>query len=104
RRAVAHLALLWEPGRRVVRIVGVLEVLQVAGNACRTEIGELPVRMAALALQRGVRAGEREAAQGVVESGVRPGNRAVADGAIDGESAADVVGIGRFLKIGHVTR
>lgn len=60
--------------------------------------------MAGLALQSGVRAGEREAAQSVVEGGVSPGDRAVADGAIRGESAADVVGIGGLLKIGHVAR
>ena len=76
----------------------------MAGDTLRAQVGELPTRVAGLALQGGVRPRERETAQRVVERRIRPRNSTVADGAIGGESAADVVGIGRFLKIGHVTR
>lgn len=104
RRVVAYLALLRKPGGCVVRIVGVLEILEVTGHAQGTEIRKLSAHMAGLALQRGMRAGEWKTAQSVVEGGVSPGNRAVADGAIRREPAADVVGVGRLLKIGHVAR
>ena len=40
----------------------------------------------------------------MVEDRSRPTSRTVADGAIRGESARDVVGIGRFLEIGEVAR
>ena len=103
-RVVAHLALLRKPGGCMVRIVGVLEILEVTGHAQGTEISELPAHMAGLALQGGMRAGERKTAQSVIEGGVSPGNRAVTDGAIRREPAADVVGVGRLLKIGHVAR
>ena len=103
-RSVAHLALLREPGRGVIRIIGALEIFQMAGHALRAQIGELPARMAGLALQGGVRARERETAQRVIERRVSPGNRAVADGAIRREPTGNVVRISRLLKIRHVAR
>ncbi len=62
RRGVAHLALLREPRCRVVRIIGALEILQVAGHALGAQIRELPARVASLALQGGVRSREGETA------------------------------------------
>ena len=101
---VTHLALLREPRCRVVRIVGVLKIFQVARHALRAQIRELPARVAGLALQRGVRPRERKTAQCMVEGCVSPRNRAVADGAIGGEPAGNVVRVGRLLKIRHVAR
>jgi len=101
-RVVAYLALLRESGRSVVRVIGVLEILQVAGHAQGAEIRKLTARVAGLALQRGVPTRERETTQRVVECGIGPGNRAVADGAIRGESAGDVVRVVCFLEVCHV--
>jgi len=58
--------------------------------------------VARLALQRSVRAGEREAAQRVVELRIRPGDGAVANGAVCGKSAGHMIRIVSFLKIRHV--
>lgn len=102
RGGMAHLALLREAGGRVIGIVGVLEILQVARNAQRAEVGELPADVAGLALQCGMRAGEGETAQRVVELRIRPGDGAVANGAVRGESAGHVIRIVSFLKIRHV--
>jgi len=76
----------------------------VAGDTLRAQVGELPTRVAGLALQGGVRPRERETAQRVVERRIRPGNRAVANGTIRGEPSGNVVRIGRLLEIRHVAR
>ena len=102
RGVMAHLALLGESRRRVVGIVSPLEILQVAGDARRVEIGELAAHVATLALQCGVRAGEREPGGGVIELGIGPRSRAVANGAVRGEACRRVVGIIGFLIIRHV--
>ena len=102
--AVAHLALLREARGRVIGIIGVLKILQVAGDTGRAQVGELPIRMAALALQRGVRPGEGETGQRVVELSIGPGSCAVADGAVRRESGGGVIGIRRLLEVRHVAR
>lgn len=104
RRRMAHLTLLREPSCCVIRVIGVLEVLQVAGHALSAQVGELPARVAALALQGGVRPRKREPAQRVVERRIGPGNCAVADGTIGGESAGNVVRVSGLLEICHVAR
>ena len=52
--------------------VRTLIVLKVARHTCRVDFRVLPVRVAGLALQRGVRAGECESSLGVIEYSIRP--------------------------------
>lgn len=66
RGAVAHLALLREPGRYMIRVGRPFEVVQVAGHACRAGQAVSPRRavgnvVALIALQVRVRSGQRPA-------------------------------------------
>jgi len=59
-RPVTNLALLWEASRRVVRVVCVLEILQVARHAYRGRQVVVPVGMTLSAGNLQVRSGKRE--------------------------------------------
>ena len=68
RGRMANLALLWEPGRRVVRIVRSLEIIQMAADAGRAGQVVIPVSVALRTGDADVRSGERETCLGVIES------------------------------------
>jgi len=71
-RVVAHLARGRISHLRVRGCVRPLIVLQVARHARRVDVRVLPVRVAGLALQLGVRTRQRESGLRVIEHGIRP--------------------------------
>ena len=79
RRGVAVLATGRESGRHVRRIRGAVEVGLVATDAGRVGGGEvvIAVDVALRALQRGMRASQREAGRAVIEAGIAPISGAV---------------------------
>jgi len=78
RSRVADLALLRDPTRHVIRICCPLEILEVARNARRRGDVEIAVRVALIALQLRVSAGQREANRIMIEAGRLPRGRRVA--------------------------
>ena len=74
RRAVARLASLRESGGRMRRIIRGLEVGQVAVHASRVRRRQvvIPIHVALGALQRRMRAGQRESRGRVVEGRIPP--------------------------------
>ncbi len=103
RGSVAKLAALRKSGGRVVRGVGSLVILQMAGNAIRADVGERTRRVALRTGDRGMRSGERECRQVMVKRRAQPGGRVVASGAVMRKSSRDVVRVGRLREIGKVT-
>jgi len=99
---VADFAGLREARGGVGRIVGALEVLQVARNASCGQRGELAVGVARGAGQRSVGAHQGELGVVVVEHGIEPIRGGVADGAIGGEPGGNVVRIVGGVKGGQV--
>ena len=71
-RAVANLAGLRYSRLQMVRIGGVLVILQVAGHAILIGQFVVPIDMALRARRGGMRPSEREPGVGVVETGVSP--------------------------------
>ena len=98
---VACFTSLWEAALHMVRIVGVLEILQMARDARSLSQVVVIVDVAIGALARGnaVAAGERESGLGVIEVRRRPGRRGVARLACFGESLLRVVRVIGVLKI-----
>jgi len=80
RGVVALLARGGEPRLHVVGVGRIVEVRLMAGNASRVGAGQIVVvvNVALRALQRGVRAGQREAGRRVIERGTRPRRGVVA--------------------------
>jgi len=80
RRAVALLARLREIRAHVIRRSRSLEILQVATDASgvRARQVEVPIHVTLSALQRGMRANQREARGAVIERRIIPGSGAVA--------------------------
>lgn len=101
--AVAHVALLRQTCRHVVRIGRPLEVLHVATHARRAGQAVVAAQVALAALQTGVPTGQGPARARMIEGRARPGRRAVADLALLWESCCHVVRIGRPLEILQVT-
>ena len=77
---MARLARLREPGSRVRRIIGAIEIGEVAADAGRVRGGQvvIAIHVALRALQRGVEAGQREPGRRVIERRTAPGRRGVA--------------------------
>ena len=96
---VAELAVLREPGSRMVRIGGALVVLQVARIASCGQSGVLAAGVALCAGSGGVCASQRKLCRAVVKGGGHPCRCSVAELAILWESGGRVVGSGRSLKI-----
>lgn len=103
RGGVARVALLRETSRGVVGIGGALVVLEMAGDASGRGQVEVAVRVALIAPQGGVGAGQRETHSIVIESGRLPSRRRMAFLASLWKSQCDVVRIRRLLVIGKVT-
>ena len=104
RCAVALLTSLRESRTDMVGIRRALEIFQVAADASRVRAGQvvIPVHVALRALQRGMRAGQREAGSRVIESRAHPRGRAVALLAGLRESGLHMVGLRRALEIFQV--
>jgi hypothetical protein len=83
----------------VIRIGGALEIGQVAAHTRGRRQVVVIVDVALGALQRRVRAGQREAGIVVIKGGLRPRSRVVALLTGLRESRTDVVRIRRSLKI-----
>lgn len=90
----------------MIRICRALEILQVAGHACRAGQVVVIVNMAVRALPRGhcVRVGQRKPYCGVIELSIQPVVRTVALVAGCPELRGNVVWIRRDLKVRRVTR
>ena len=93
-----------EAGLGVIGVVGALEIPDVTGRAIRRNAVEITVRVALRALQRCVRAGQRERRFAVIERCTRPGGRRMAQAAIHRETGFGVVGIARVAEIAEVAR
>jgi len=103
RRAVANGAVGGKSGGDVIRIRRSLIGLHVARGACRTRQIEVSVSVAIGALQFGVGAAQGKSHSAVIEVGRLPSGRVVAILAGLGEAEPNVVGVGCFAKIRHVT-
>lgn len=102
RGGVTGVALLRDTSRGVVGIGGALIVLEMAGDASGRAQVEVAIRVALIALQGGVSAGQRETYSVVIESGRLPSRRRMALLASLWKSQCDVVRIRRLLVIGKV--
>lgn len=104
RGAVTHRTGGGEGRRSVIGIRRGIEVGQVTGDAGRIEPRIFSAGMAARAVQRNVRAGQREQRARMVEFRAQPLHRRMANGAVGRKSGRDVIRIGRFLKGGQMAR
>ena len=108
RGVVAELTVLREAGRRVIRVVGSLIVLQVARITRGWQSGVLAARMALLACGRDVRAGQRKLGGAVIESRSLPLSGGVAKLTGLREAGCDVIGTCGGLVVlqmaGHAIR
>lgn len=103
-RAVAHVALLRESERLVIRIGRSQEVIQVTSDA--SCVGKTVIRTSVTlaARQRYMCPGKRPPGAGVIKRGIGPVCSAVADLALLRDTGRSVVGIGRSLVILQVAR
>lgn len=76
-RRVADGAAGGEPGRRMIRLSGRLEIFQMTGSAFRCHAPEAAARVAGHTFKRRMGTGEREPCYRVVEPSPRPGGHAV---------------------------
>jgi hypothetical protein len=99
RRTVAHVALLREPGRRVVWVVRVLKILQMAADAGRVCNVVVRIGVTLAALQSGVSARQWPSGRRVIERCRIPVRGRMADLALLREAGRRVVRVVRVLKI-----
>ena len=99
RRTMAHVALLRESGRDVVRIVRALEVSQMAADAARVCDVVVRVHVTLAALQSGVSARQRPTSRCVVERCCVPVRRRMANFALLRKASRRVVRIVRALEV-----
>ena len=102
RSSMAQGAVLREPARFVRRVVGSVEVAEMAVDAGRAVQAEVVVDVARRALLGGVEAEQLESGGGVVEGGAGPIGGGVAHSAVLGEAGRRVVGTGGLLEIGKM--
>ena len=104
RRAVARLARLRETSRRVRRIVGAVEIGQVAADTSRVRGRQvvIAIHVALRALQGGVRARQREPGGRVIERRIPPGRGRVALLARLREVRLHVIGVRGAVEVGQV--
>ena len=103
-RVVAGIAGLRKTSSHVVGVRGVLEIGQMARDACRAGqvVVVIDVTVRTLPRRNRMRAGQSEIDHGMIEGSWRPGDRGVTLCAIGGKICRDVVGIHRALKIFQV--
>ena len=106
RGGVALVASLRDTRLGVIRVVGVLEVFQVAIDASRVRTGQavVVIDMALRALHGRVHPGKREAGGRVVERRVHPRSRGVTLLATCREAGLNVVWIRGAIELRHVAR
>src|SRR5258708_418283 len=77
---MAYFASLWEAALHVVRVLAVLEILEMTGDAGSLSqiVVAVDVTISALARRNGMGASQRESGFGVIEVRRRPGYRRVA--------------------------
>ena len=93
RSAVAHLALLREPCRDVIRVVRPLEIFKVATHARRVRDVVVSIDVALGTLHLDVSSGQSEAGFGMIEIRRLPRRRIVTDLTLLGDTGRYVVGI-----------
>ena len=103
RGVVAYLALLRKSRRCVIGIGCAVVILQMARNARRTGQVEISTRVALVALQLGMPAGERESDSGVVETRGLPSCSSMALLASLRQSKRNVIRVVCLLEVGQVT-
>jgi len=92
-------------GRRMVRVRRSLILGRVARIAVRRRIRVVTVQVAICACDRCVRAGQREAGQGVVaKTSAEPGRGVVADSTLLRDTDLDVIRIRRIHEVANVAR
>jgi len=97
---MAHRARRREPGRRVIRIRGLLEIGQMAAHAIHRSPRKAIVRVTLAAWRGHMSAGERELGRGiVVELRAFPLRRGMASNASSGEEGRHVIRIRGLLEI-----
>lgn len=103
-RVVTHFAGLGEASCHMVRIRRALEIFQVTGHARRTGqvVIVIDVAVSALARRNGMRAGQSEIHERVIERCGLPRDSRVALRAVRGEVGCYVIGIRSSLKIFQV--
>ena len=105
---VAGNAGLREAGRRVVGAGGLLEIGQVTSHALARGPREHPVHVTLSARHCGMRSGQRERAQAVIERGALPTRSSMTAFAAGGEFARLVIGIRGAIVVrkvaGHALR
>lgn len=89
----------WETYLHMVGVGGAVVILHVTGGARSTRQAVIPANMAQRALQRGMRAGQREPGVGVIEGGAAPRGGVVTLLAGLRKSRLHVVGISGPLKV-----
>lgn len=99
---MADLAIGGKSRRLVIRIGGAVVVVEVAGDARRWKIGEVPIHVAGDAWERSVLASERELRLGVIKASRTPSAGRMANRAIGWKSGRLVVGVGGFVVVGDV--
>jgi len=97
--AVAGRAVLREPCGGMIRVLGVVEIRQVAGHALCGSSREDVVHVALRAVDGGVRACQRELRLAVVEGGSQPTGGGVAGLAILRKTGCGMVGVAGAVKI-----
>ena len=100
RRGVAGSAGLREAGCRVVGAGGLLEIGQMTSHAFGRGPREYSIHVTLSARHGGMRSGQRESAQTVIERGALPAGGGVTTLATGGELAGLVIGIRRAIVVG----
>ncbi len=96
---MAHVALLRKSSRNVVRVIGALEVFEMATHACSISDVVIAIGVTLGALHIGVRAGKGPTRRRMIESRGRPVSGAVTDFTLLGKSGRDVIRIVGALEI-----
>ena len=92
-----------EPGRRMIRVRGLLEIGQMAPHAIHGRASELPTHVALSASHGHMGASEREFGRGIViELGAEPLCGGMASSASSGKGGRRVIGVRGLLEIGQM--
>ena len=92
-----------EPGRRMIRVRGLLEIGQMAPHAIHGRASELPTHVALSASHGHMGASEREFGRGIViELGAEPLCGGMASSASSGKEGRRVIGVRGLLEIGQM--
>ena len=102
RGGVAELTALRKAGRYVIGAGGRLVVLQMAGHAIDTDVGVVAIGMALQARDSGVRSGEWELGQIVIERGSLPAGSVVTGGTIVRKCGGHMIRVSGLGEVGEV--